>query len=79
MNAFLSITTSEMRTVALLIFLISLIIGGVFFLWPAQVQKYDERMSSFFASAETHRAFIRGFGMILLCLAAASLLATVFS
>ena len=70
---------SDVRKVALLVFVISLIIGGVFCLWPAQVQKYDDRMSLFFASPETHQTFIRGFGIILLCLAAASLLAAVFS
>ena len=70
---------SDIRNVALLVFIISLIIGGVFCLWPARVQKYDERMSSFFNSPETHQAFIRGFGIILLCLAAASLLAAFFS
>ncbi len=70
---------SDVSNAALLVFIISLIIGGVFCLWPAQVQKYDERMSSFFASPETHQAFIRGFGIILLCLAAASLLAAFLS
>jgi len=70
---------SGVRNVALLVFAVSLIIGGVFTLWPAFVERYDENMASFFASAESHQAFIRGFGIMLLCLAAASLLAAVVS
>ena len=70
---------SDIRNVALLVFAISFIIGGVFTLWPAFVQRYDERMESFFTSDESHQAFIRGFGIVLLCVAVASLLAAFLS
>ncbi len=70
---------SDMQTAALLIGVVSLVIGAVFTLWPGKVQKHDLQMTSFFASAEKHRAFIKGCGFILLCLAAASLLGAILS
>lgn len=66
-----------MRTAAILFGLVSLVIGGVLTLWPGKVQ--DIRLSNFFSSVETHRAFIKGCGFILLGLAAASLLAVIVS
>ena len=57
--------------------LVSLVIGGVFTLWPGKVQ--DIRLSNYFSSVETHRAFIKGCGFILLGIAAASLLAVIVS
>ena len=70
---------SDIQTAAILIFVVCLVVGGVFSLWPGKVQKHDVQMSVFFSSPEAHRSFIKGFGFILLCLGAASLLAAIVS
>ena len=70
---------ANIQTAAVLIFVLALVVGVIFSMWPGKVQQYDTRMSSFFRTPEAHRAFIRGCGFILLCLAAASLLAAILS
>jgi hypothetical protein len=72
-------TTFDIHIAAILIFVISFVVGAVFALWPDKVQEYDTRMSSFFRTPEVHRVFIKGCGLIFLCFAAASLLAMIFS
>jgi hypothetical protein len=69
----------DIQAAAILICIVSFVVGGVFSLWPGKVQKHDIQLSAFFASPEAHRAFIKGCGFILLCLAAASLLAAIVS
>jgi hypothetical protein len=69
----------DIQTAAVVIFVVSFVVGGVFSLWPGKVQKHDIQMALFFASPEAHRGFIKGCGFILLCLAAASLLAAIVS
>ncbi len=68
----------ERVQVELIAFGLSLVIGSLFALWPGKAQRFDERMARVFKSTQTHIAFIRGFGIILLCLACASLLAALF-
>jgi hypothetical protein len=70
---------TDIQTAAVLIFVVALVVGVVFSMWPGKVQQYDTRMSPFFRTPEAHRAFIRGCGFIVLCLAAASLLAAIAS
>jgi hypothetical protein len=49
-------------------------IGAFWFLLPETAQRFD-RMAVFFRNPEMHKVWVRGFGLILLCIAAASLLA----
>jgi hypothetical protein len=70
---------SDIQTTVILIFVVSLVLGVIFSMWPDKVQELDTRMSSFFRTPEAHRAFIKGCGFILLCVAAASLLGAIFS
>jgi hypothetical protein len=71
--------SSDIQTAAILIFVVSFVVGGIFSMWPGKVQELDIRMSPFFRAPEAHRAFIKGCGFILLGLAAASLLAAIVS
>jgi hypothetical protein len=71
--------SSDIKTATILVFVVSLVVGVIFSMWPGKVQELDTRMSGFFRTPEAHRAFIRGCGFVLLCLAAASLLAAIFS
>ena len=59
----------------LLTFAISLVLGLFWTFWPEQARKLD-RMSVFFRDPEMHKAWVRGFGVFLLAIASAALVAT---
>lgn len=51
------------------------VVGAFLAFWPETARRFDESMRPFFDTAETHEAFLRGCGYILLCVGCACLLA----